>query len=198
MQRDTVVLQAALDLFEAKWEELIGMPSRKSAGDEPDVGSPDSNAQQGLLSAENKHLLKCICAWPVNVCSCGCFHSMLWFYDRFRNPTVMLLQAQQQRNKALDTAAENGKAQITGVWRQTLKGNRFQIKEAVLFNLETPTEKKVTLNLHSTAACTESFGFCADSRVSFTMKNGCQVDGVLCVQHDNQLWHGPCRLARQP
>lgn len=31
-------MQAALDLFEATWDELIGMPSRKSAADEPEVG----------------------------------------------------------------------------------------------------------------------------------------------------------------
>ena len=31
------VLQAALHLFEAKWEELIGLPSRQSAADDPEV-----------------------------------------------------------------------------------------------------------------------------------------------------------------
>ena len=30
-------VQAALDLFEAKWEELIGLPSRQSAADDPEV-----------------------------------------------------------------------------------------------------------------------------------------------------------------
>lgn len=53
-------------------------------------------------------------------------------------------QAQQERNQSLDAAAENGTAQINGAWRQTLKGNKFQIKDAVLFNLETPTEKRVS------------------------------------------------------
>ncbi len=31
------LLQAALDLFEAQWEELIGMPSRQSAAEDPEV-----------------------------------------------------------------------------------------------------------------------------------------------------------------
>jgi hypothetical protein len=53
------------------------------------------------------------------------------------------LQAQQERNKYLEAAAEEGTAKISGVWRQTLKGGKFQIKDAILFNLETPTEKKV-------------------------------------------------------
>ena len=30
-------VQAALNLFEAKWEELIGLPSRQSAADDPEV-----------------------------------------------------------------------------------------------------------------------------------------------------------------
>ena len=30
-------VQAALDLFEGKWEELIGLPSRQSAADNPEV-----------------------------------------------------------------------------------------------------------------------------------------------------------------
>ena len=31
------LLQAALDLFEAQWEELIGMPSWQSAAEDPEV-----------------------------------------------------------------------------------------------------------------------------------------------------------------
>lgn len=38
-------LQAALDLFEATWDELVGMPSRKSAADEPDVSKQRTNSQ---------------------------------------------------------------------------------------------------------------------------------------------------------
>lgn len=36
------IVQAALDLFEATWDELVGMPSRKSAADEPDVSKRTS------------------------------------------------------------------------------------------------------------------------------------------------------------
>ena len=32
-------------------------------------------------------------------------------------------------------------------WWQSLKGTRFQIKDCTLFNLETPTGKKVSLGL---------------------------------------------------
>lgn len=32
-----MVMQAALDLFEATWDNLIGMPSRQSAADEAEV-----------------------------------------------------------------------------------------------------------------------------------------------------------------
>lgn len=31
------MLQAALGLFEATWEELIGLPSRQSAAEDPEV-----------------------------------------------------------------------------------------------------------------------------------------------------------------
>ncbi|KAK9905039.1 hypothetical protein WJX75_008391 [Coccomyxa subellipsoidea] len=83
----TYANKAALDLFEATWDELVGMPSRKSAADEPD--------------------------------------------------------AQEDRNQVLEAAAENGVIRGYSAWRQSLKGARFQIKDAILFNLETPTEKKV-------------------------------------------------------
>jgi hypothetical protein len=43
----------------------------------------------------------------------------------------------------LEAAAENGVIRGYSAWRQSLKGTRFQIKDAILFNLETPTEKKV-------------------------------------------------------
>ncbi|CAK0783440.1 hypothetical protein CVIRNUC_006639 [Coccomyxa viridis] len=83
----TYANQAALDLFEAKWEELIGLPSRQSAADDP--------------------------------------------------------VAQEDRNKALESAAEDGVIRDYSGWRQSLKGTRFQIKDCTLFNLETPTGKKV-------------------------------------------------------
>lgn len=31
------MLQAALDLFEAEWEQLVGMPSKQSTADDPQV-----------------------------------------------------------------------------------------------------------------------------------------------------------------
>ena len=52
-------------------------------------------------------------------------------------------QAQEDRNQILEAAAENGVIRNYTAWRQSLKGKRFQIKDATLFNLETPTEKKV-------------------------------------------------------
>ena len=39
-----LILQAALDLFEATWDELVGMPSRKSAADEAEVSNWSSAA----------------------------------------------------------------------------------------------------------------------------------------------------------
>ncbi|CAL8464536.1 g4071 [Coccomyxa elongata] len=83
----TYANKAALDLFEATWDELVGMPSRKSAADEA--------------------------------------------------------EAQTDRNQILEAAAESGVIRNYTAWRQSLKGKRFQIKDATLFNLETPTEKKV-------------------------------------------------------
>ena len=55
------------------------------------------------------------------------------------------LQAQEDRNKALESAAEDGVIRDYSGWRQSLKGTRFQIKSCTLFNLETPTGKKVIL-----------------------------------------------------
>ena len=52
-------------------------------------------------------------------------------------------QAQEDRNKALESAAEDGVIRDYSGWRQSLKGTRFQIKDCTLFNLETPTGKKV-------------------------------------------------------
>lgn len=46
-------------------------------------------------------------------------------------------------NKALESAAEDGVIRKYSGWRQSLKGKRFQIKDCILFNLETPTGKKV-------------------------------------------------------
>ena len=53
------------------------------------------------------------------------------------------MQTQEDRNKALESAAEDGVIRNYTGWRQSLKGTRFQIKDCTLFNLETPTEKKV-------------------------------------------------------
>ena len=54
-------------------------------------------------------------------------------------------QAQEDGNKALESAAEDGVIRDYSGWRQSLKGTRFQIKDCTLFNLETPTGKKVIL-----------------------------------------------------
>lgn len=54
-----------------------------------------------------------------------------------------MFQAQEDRNQVLEAAAESGVIRNYTAWRQSLKGKRFQIKDATLFNLETPTEKKV-------------------------------------------------------
>ena len=61
-------------------------------------------------------------------------------------------QAQEDRNKALESAAEDGVIRDYSGWRQSLKGTRFQIKDCTLFNLETPTGKKVILG---PLACSE-------------------------------------------
>jgi len=50
---------------------------------------------------------------------------------------------QEDRNKALESAAEDGVIRNYSGWRQSLKGTRFHIKDCTLFNLETPTGKKV-------------------------------------------------------
>ena len=55
----------------------------------------------------------------------------------------LMSQAQDDRNQILEAAAENGVIRNYTAWRQSVKGKRFQIKDATLFNLETPTEKKV-------------------------------------------------------
>ena len=47
----------------------------------------------------------------------------------------------------LESAAEDGVIRDFSGWRQSLKGTRFQIKGCTLFNLETPTGKKVSLSL---------------------------------------------------
>ena len=54
------------------------------------------------------------------------------------------MQTQEDRNKALESAAEEGVIRDYTGWRQSLKGTRFQIKDCTLFNLETPTGKKVS------------------------------------------------------
>ncbi len=54
-----------------------------------------------------------------------------------------LMQAQEDRNKVLESAAEHGVIRDYSALRQSLKGKRFQIRNCTLFNLETPTGKKV-------------------------------------------------------
>ncbi len=63
----------------------------------------------------------------------------------------LAVQAQTDRNQILEAAAENGVIRNYSAWRQSLKGKRFQIKDTTLFNLETPTEKKVQClrNVHA-------------------------------------------------
>lgn len=58
------------------------------------------------------------------------------------------MQAQEDRNAVLDAAAESGVVRDLTAWRQSTKGTRFQIRNAVLFNLETPTGNKVRLLCH--------------------------------------------------
>ena len=57
--------------------------------------------------------------------------------------TDAVVQAQQDRNGVLEAAAEAGVVRGVTAWRQTLKGNRVQIRDGTLFNLETPTGKRV-------------------------------------------------------
>ncbi len=53
-------------------------------------------------------------------------------------------KAQEDRNQILEAAAENEVIKNISAWRQSFKGTRFQIKDGILFNLETPTGKKVS------------------------------------------------------
>lgn len=79
--------QAALDLFEGTWDEVIGMESRKSADPEA--------------------------------------------------------EAQEDRQKLLKDTEEKGCSTGFSVWRRSLKGNRFQMHDAELWNVEAPTGKRV-------------------------------------------------------
>jgi len=46
---------------------------------------------------------------------------------------------QEDRSNALGKALEGGKAEGVSGWRRSLKSTRFQIKEATLFNISSPT-----------------------------------------------------------
>ena len=91
----------------------------------------------------------------------------------------MRLQAQQDRNSILEAAAEYGVVRGIVAWRLSVKGTRFQIRNGVLFNLETPTGKKVRmLCLHSKAAL--SPGAHCSALASMWLPHSAALPGTTC------------------
>ena len=85
------------------------------------------------------------CTWEDN--TEACLMSLVYRCPFHCCPSALLwalcCQAQQDRDGVLEAAAEAGVVRSITAWRRTLKGNRVQIRDAVLFNLETPTGNKV-------------------------------------------------------
>ena len=118
-------MQVALNLFETSWDELIGQPSSVSAG--PEV-APST----------------CLFVAALWTLSRGC--ALAWMCVQVRNLTAAsspFAQEQADRGAILEAAQRKGFVDNVTGWRRSLKGSRFKLIDAILFNVISPGSEDV-------------------------------------------------------
>ena len=137
--------QAALDLFEAEWDELIGKPSTISADTEDQVCLQTFLASGRIFLAEANEVWSS--ALPQQL-QPSVLHKFLAADLRF--------WVQADRSHALDSAMNGGVVDGVTGWRRSFKGKRFQIEHATVFNISGPTGGEPRLPLSPADANTDA------------------------------------------
>ena len=116
----------ALDLFEASWDELIGQPSSVSA--DPEVHAVQLPA---LSCCVRMSLLSSALAQCLRVA------------EGSLKASVFFAQDHAERGSLLEAALQKGFVDGVTDWRRSLKGTRFKLIDAVLFNVISPGAEDV-------------------------------------------------------